>query len=317
MDTQLTTTTQHTSQIDPLVLIEGADLGDATKAKYTRVMGQYLATGGDLLDAGALGEFAKGLSNSRRAHLRAAFKIYTDKLCDLTNATANPLAPDVVEREAQMSQAERVYKSLAKAIQVKKPKGHKAHTWLSQTQVKALYKATNGGIEGERDRVALGLMVAAGLRCSEAVNLTFDNMVLQPIKNTDKFRTVLTFKGKGDKDREVPISDDLANLIDIWGRRIGGQGRIIRALGRNLEPGESMSTVGLFKLVRRYGEKIGKPELAAHDLRRTFAQLAHAAGTPLTQISIILGHESLETTRLYLDLSIDIETTPSDFIPWN
>ena len=60
---------------------------------------------------------------------------------------------------------------------------------------------------------------------------------------------------------------------------------------------------------------IGKPELAPHDMRRTFAQLGYEAGIPLTQLQTLLGHESIATTQKYLDLNLDIETTVSDFIP--
>ena len=44
---------------------------------------------------------------------------------------------------------------------------------------------------------------------------------------------------------------------------------------------------------RKYGVKIGLPELASHDLRRTFAQLGYEAGVPIAQISILLGHSAL------------------------
>ncbi len=311
MNTQLPTTTQ---QIDPLALIERAELADTTKAKYRRVVTEFLETGGDLLDAGALGAFADGLSNSRKAHLRAAVKIYTDQLRHMMNTQADPMAGNAQELEARMSQADRRYKALAKAIQVKQPKGRKAHTWLSAKQVKGMFNATNGGIEGERDRAALGLLVAAGLRREEAVTVTFEDLDYLPVR--ERMRAVLTVRGKGDKTRVVPISDALAGHLDTWGVRVGYTGPIVRSLGRNREPGDGMSAVGLFKLVRRYGEAIGKPKLAAHDLRRTYAQLGYQAGVPVTQISILLGHESIKTTQQYLDLELDKEATASDFVPW-
>ena len=70
-----------------------------------------------------------------------------------------------------------------------------------------------------------------------------------------------------------------------------------------------MSAQGLFNLARKYGAAIGKPELAPHDLRRTYAQIAYEAGVPITQISRLLGHESIETTQRYLNLDLDLETT--------
>ena len=69
-------------------------------------------------------------------------------------------------------------------------------------------------------------------------------------------------------------------------------------------------------MARKYGKAIGKPELAPHDLRRTYAQIAYEAGVPITRISRLLGHESIETTQRYLNLELDLETTASDFVPW-
>jgi len=72
----------------------------------------------------------------------------------------------------------------------------------------------------------------------------------------------------------------------------------------------------VFNIVRRHGEMMDKPELAPHDLRRTYAQLGYEAGVPITQISILLGHANVATTQRYLNLELDLETTASDFVPF-
>ena len=131
-----------------------------------------------------------------------------------------------------------------------------------------------------------------------------------------KTRTVLNVKGKGAKDRAVPINDNLASDIQAWGKEIGGEGLVLRRLGMAGELGKSLTAVSLFRLVNKYGRKMGKPELAPHDLRRTYAQLGYEAGVPITQISKLLGHASVETTQRYLNLDLDVETTVSDFIPY-
>jgi integrase len=129
-------------------------------------------------------------------------------------------------------------------------------------------------------------------------------------------RAVLAIQGKGDKARTVPISDRLAADIDKWGGYVGHTGRVLRGLGRLREPTDSLSAVGLFKIVARYGAAIGVPELAPHDLRRTFAQIGYQNGVPITQVSTLLGHASVATTQRYLDLQTDLEVTASDFVPW-
>ena len=55
-------------------------------------------------------------------------------------------------------------------------------------------------------------------------------------------------------------------------------------------------------------------DLAPHDLQRTHAQLGYEAGIPITRISILLGHASVEMTQWYLNLDLDLHVTVSDFI---
>lgn len=143
----------------------------------------------------------------------------------------------------------------------------------------------------------------------------FSDIQLQPIG--DKMRTVLNVKGKGAKDRIIPISNQLANAISAWGAVIGGSGRVLRSLGRNKQLGERISAVALYNIVTKRGGMIGKDDLQPHDLRRTFAQLGYEAGIAITQISTLLGHANLETTQRYLNLQIDLGTTISDFIPFS
>jgi site-specific recombinase XerD len=81
------------------------------------------------------------------------------------------------------------------------------------------------------------------------------------------------------------------------------------------ETGESLSAVGVFQIVRKDGKLIGVPELALHDCRRAYAHLGFEAGVPITQISELLGHATVATTQKYLDLSLDLDNTASDFVP--
>ena len=131
-----------------------------------------------------------------------------------------------------------------------------------------------------------------------------------------RVRTVLAVRGKGAKDRVVPISGPLAEAIERWGGQFGHRGHVVRSLGRRGQAGARMSPVAIFNVVRKHGALIGQPTLAPHDLRRTYAQLGYQAGVPLTQISRLLGHASLTTTQRYLNLDLDLDVTVSDFIPF-
>lgn len=288
--------------------IDRANIGPATRTKYRSVVTAYLATGAALGDANALTTFADTLSLSRKAHLKAAVRLWAGKVAILAKSQATPDNIDAVQATVYRTEA------ITEAITVSKVKGTKDHNWLLQKQVKALDNAVTNGIVGARDRAVIGLMVAAGLRREEVVNLRFEDINLRPVG--DRMRAVLDVAGKGAKQRQVPISDTLAAALDKWGAHVGNTGLIARSLGRNKEPGASLSAVALFGLTRKYGARIGIPTLAPHDLRRSYAQIGYDAGVPITQLSKLLGHESIKTTQTYLNLDLDLETTASDFVPW-
>ena len=198
-------------------------------------------------------------------------------------------------------------------VKVQAHKGTKAHTWLSPLQVQEITALCGNDLEGKRDWIILGLLLGAGLRREELVELTFDALKQQPTKS-GKMRDVLQLTGKGSKDRVIPISSLLADRLREWHDIVGG-GLVARSLGMKKELGTSLSAVAAFQIVRKYGVLIGIPELAPHDLRRTYAHLGYNAGIPITQIKELLGHASLTTTQKYLDLTIDLENTAGDFIP--
>ena len=291
-------------------------LQPSTKHQYKKAITNYLATGESITNPEALSAYAGTVGSSTAAFLKAAVKVLAVELANQAKSGATP--ENVLTAQAMIYRTE----ALQNAIKTETSKGTKAHTWLNQTQVKELLTACESrksgnpepAIVAQRDRLAIGLLVAAGLRRQEAVNLRFDDIQLQPIG--DKMRTVLNVKGKGAKDRIIPISDQLANAISAWGAVIGGSGRVLRSLGRNKQAGESMTTTALYNLVQKRGGMIGKDDLQPHDLRRTFAQLGHEAGISITQISTLLGHANLETTQRYLNLEIDLKATISDFIPF-
>ena len=60
-----------------------------------------------------------------------------------------------------------------------------------------------------------------------------------------------------------------------------------------------------------YGRRIGV-EITPHDLRRTFAKLAHQGRAPLEQIQLSLGHASIQTTERYLGVRQDLHDAPCD-----
>jgi integrase len=178
--------------------IENAPLADSTKAQYTKAVRHYLATGNSLADAQALAKYAQGLNKSSRAFLKAAVRLLTEDLALAMKGGATPENVDQVQAGLYRLEA------IQAAVKVKSSKGTKAHIWLSQRQVREIMATCGDGLVGQRDWIVLGLLLGAGLRREELVNLTFDALKDVPRRGGNgKRRTVLEVQGKGAKDRVV------------------------------------------------------------------------------------------------------------------
>jgi integrase len=177
--------------------------------QYKRAIRGYLDTGNRLSDADALAQYALGLSNSRRVFLKAAVKLWGDNVALNAKSGATPENVGAVQATVYRLEA------LNEAIKVEQPKGKKAHTWLTQAEVKRLLDTCDTSlIQGQRDKIVLGLLTGAGLRRDELVNLKSGDVILQPVAG--KIKTVLNIRGKGAKDRIVPINDKLAAAVEEW-----------------------------------------------------------------------------------------------------
>ena len=295
-----------TQEID-VTAIKRANLADSTKVKYTREVEAMAQAGVNPFDRETLIEYASGLKSSRRAFLKSALRLMT---ADYEQAIKGGATPENVQSaQAAVMRLE----AMRDTVKVTTHKGTKAHTWLSQAQVRDITSLCDDSLTGRRDWIVLGLLLGAGLRREELVNLSFDSLKQQPTKG-GKMRDVLEVKGKGAKARVIPVSHLLAERLREWLDLVGG-GFVARSLGMKKELGKSMSAVAVFQIVRKYGKMISVPELSPHDLRRTYAHLGYDAGVSITQIKELLGHASVATTQKYLDLSLDLENTASDFVP--
>ena len=78
--------------------------------------------------------------------------------------------------------------------------------------------------------------------------------------------------------------------------------------------GESITEQAVYNIVLSYAEKLKNKGIAPHDLRRTFAKLAHKGGSPIDQIQLSLGHDSIQTTEKYLGVEQDLTDAPCDHL---
>ena len=75
-----------------------------------------------------------------------------------------------------------------------------------------------------------------------------------------------------------------------------------------------MSSQAIWRVVIEYANQLGYDNLAPHGLRRTAAKLMLAGGAKLEQISMTLGHSSLEVTKKYLGVDLDLQNAATDKI---
>jgi len=148
---------------------------------------------------------------------------------------------------------------------------------------------------GVRNRALLEMLYATGMRVTELVNLEVGNVNLDG--------GFLTCVGKGLKERVVPVGRVATN----WTRRYltNARGNLLKGrssafLFINARGGVSLSRVGFWKIIKKYGREAGlSQELSPHVLRHSFATHLLERGADLRMIQTLLGHADLSTTQIY------------------
>jgi integrase len=122
--------------------------------------------------------------------------------------------------------------------------------------------------------------------------------------------------GKRDKIRSVPMPNWAKAAIDDWsGASEVADGLIFRAVNKgDRVMGDGITAQAIYNIIVGYAEKLQKQGVAPHDLRRTFAKLAHKGGAAIDQIQLSLGHESIQTTEDYLGVEQDLTDAPCDHL---
>ncbi|MGB3211498.1 MAG: site-specific tyrosine recombinase/integron integrase [Desulforhopalus sp.] len=157
-----------------------------------------------------------------------------------------------------------------------------------------------------RDRAILELLYSTGVRVSELVS--------RGIVDLDFTEEVLTVRGKGNKERLVPVGRPAIEAVRGWlpqrlqlieqraGRGRGVEKEALFLNGR----GSRLSTRSVERLVKAYGERAGITQIVTpHALRHSFATHLLEMGADLRSVQELLGHSSLSTTQRYTHLTLD------------
>lgn len=196
-------------------------------------------------------------------------------------------------------------------VQGVKQEGQRLGNWLNKDQAQALINSPDvTTVKGRRDRALLAVLIGCGLRRAEAARLTFAH-----IQQRDGRWVIVDLVGKRNRTRSVPMPSWAKAAIDAWGLALGdASGYVFRPVNKGDKvSGEQMTAQAIFNTLKTYAGALGV-DVAPHDLRRTYAKLAHKGGAPLEQIQLSLGHASIQTTERYLGVEQDLTNAPCDFL---
>lgn len=199
-----------------------------------------------------------------------------------------------------------------RAVKGARREGRRTGNWLTREEAQAwLNTPDTRTLKGKRDRALLAVLIGCGLRRAEAASLSFDH-----VQQRDGRWVLVDLVGKRDKIRSVPMPGWAKAAIDEWSRTAGvSEGLVFRAVNKgDRVVGDGITAQAIYNIIVGYAADLEKKAVAPHDLRRTFAKLAHKGGAPIDQIQLSLGHESIQTTEEYLGVEQDLTDAPCDHL---
>ncbi len=153
----------------------------------------------------------------------------------------------------------------------------------------------NGVNLGERNRAIIETLYSCGLRVSELINLKVSDLYF----NEDFIKVT----GKGNKQRFVPIGETTKTYINIWQeirKHIDIKSSSKDILFLNYK-GNQLTRAMIFTIIKKLVEKSGlKKTVSPHTFRHSFATHLLENGADLRSIQMMLGHESITTTEIYM-----------------
>ena len=182
--------------------------------------------------------------------------------------------------------------------------------FLTRDEVDALLRAPDlSSRPGRRDHALMLLAVQTGLRLSEITGLCRRNVCLATGAHV---RVV----GKGRRERSTPLTKATAGVLRAWLREIeASDDAIVFPSAR----GVRLSADGVQYLLAKHVSQasqtctsLGKKHVTAHVLRHTTAMELLQAGVERSVIALWLGHESIETTQIYLDANLEMKQAALD-----
>ncbi len=183
---------------------------------------------------------------------------------------------------------------------IESPKiGRKLPDTLSEDEIDRIINAIDLSTpEGERNRAMLETLYGCGLRVSELTNLKISDLFFD--------EGFIKVTGKGDKQRFVPIVNVTQKYITIYRTEIRNHMSVKPGFEDTLflnRRGKQLTRAMVFTIIKQLAEKIGlKKSISPHTFRHSFATHLLQNNADLRSIQLMLGHESITTTEIYVHL---------------
>ncbi|MFA9194093.1 site-specific tyrosine recombinase XerD [Flavobacterium sp. FBOR7N2.3] len=152
--------------------------------------------------------------------------------------------------------------------------------------------------EGERNKVMLETLYSCGLRVSELVSLKISDLFFD--------EGFIKITGKGNKERFVPIAHSTQKYILLYKENVRINVPVKKEFSDTLflnRRGGQLTRAMIFTIISNLASKIGlTKKISPHTFRHSFATHLLENGADLRSIQLMLGHESITTTEIYLHL---------------
>jgi integrase/recombinase XerD len=152
--------------------------------------------------------------------------------------------------------------------------------------------------EGERNRAMLETLYGCGLRVSELISLKISDLFFE--------EGFVKITGKGNKQRFVPIGDLTQKYIEIYRNTVRNHLTIKKGCEDTLflnRRGNQLTRAMIFTIIKDLAVKTElNKSISPHTLRHSFATHLLENGADLRSIQLMLGHESITTTEIYVHL---------------
>ncbi|HEX8014929.1 MAG TPA: site-specific tyrosine recombinase XerD [Flavobacterium sp.] len=177
--------------------------------------------------------------------------------------------------------------------------GRKLPDTLSVQEIDNLIAAIDlSSNEGERNRAMLETLYGCGLRVSELVSLKISDLFFD--------EGFIKITGKGNKERFVPIGNLTQKYINIYQKEVRVNLKIKKGNEDTLflnRRGNQLTRAMIFTIIKDLAVKIGlNKNISPHTFRHSFATHLLENGADLRSIQLMLGHESITTTEIYVHL---------------